>query len=249
MTSSRSAFTPGDTRPSREPRVFVAAPASTGAAPRPFTGMDLSRREDTEELRRIRESARTEGYAAGWAHGMRQAAQQAAVELEAQREAAHEAARRDREERRAARNRAEEALVTAADALRAEREPSIGALADSVLALALDLAGAVLDREVALMDSPAGEAVRRALRPLDGDKPVTVRVHPDDLSTLVGDGLKGRHASSDAELVSYQPDPTLSPGDAIARQGDTEVDAGLRASVARALEALVGGEGAAGALA
>ncbi|ABS03138.1 FliH/SctL family protein [Kineococcus radiotolerans] len=245
-TSSR-AFTPADTRPgTREPRVFVAVPAATSTSPRGFVGLDLTGRDDSEALQRVRESARTEGYAAGWAAGMRQAAEKAAAELERQREAAETAARLDREERRAARNRAEEALFTAGEALRAEREPGIGALADTVLELALELAGAVLDREVTLAGSPVHDAVQRALRPLDGEKPVTVRVNPADLSALTGDALKGRHASSDADLVTYLPDPTVQPGDAVARQGDTEVDAGLRASVSRALEALVGTEGSSG---
>ncbi|WP_432564105.1 FliH/SctL family protein [Kineococcus sp. SYSU DK003] len=236
-------FQVADTRPAsaRAPRTFVAAPSTAGGAtPRDFVGVDLSAREDTEAVARLREQARTQGYAAGWAAGMRQAAEKATAELEAQREAAHVAARLDREERRGARNRAEEALLLAAQALQGEREPTVGALADTVLELALELAGAVLDREVQLMDSPVGEAVRRALRPLDGEKPVTVRVNPADLSALTGDRLKGRHASTDAELVTYLPDPTVQPGDAFARQGDTEVDAGLRASVARALGALVG---------
>lgn len=249
MTSSRS-FVRADPGPAttREPRVFVAVPAATSTSARGFVGLDLAAREDTEELARLREKARTEGYAAGWAAGMRQAAERAAAELEAQKEAAHVAARLDREERRAARDRAEEALLRAAQALQGERDPSVGALADTVLELTLELAGAVLDREVQLMDSPVGEAVRRALAPLDGEKPVTVRVNPADLSALTGDGLKGKHAGADAALVTYLPDPAVQPGDAIARQGDTEVDAGLRASVSRALAALVG-EGADGDLA
>jgi flagellar assembly protein FliH len=250
MTSSRDSFLIADTRPApRAPRTFVAAPAAARGAERAFTGLDLSGRDDSEAVQEVRRQARTEGYAAGWAAGMRQAAEKAAAELELQREAAHTAARLEREERRAARDRAEEALFAAGEALRAEREPGIGALADTVLELALELAGAVLDREVTLGDSPVREAVLRALRPLDGEKPVTVRINPADLSALTGDALKGRHASADADLVSYLPDPTVQPGDAIARQGDTEVDAGLRASVSRALEALVGAEGSTGALA
>jgi len=234
-------FTPAfATTPSaRDPRLFVAE-ASVATAEKAFTGLDLTERDNSEAVRAVREQARTEGYSAGWAAGMRQASVKAAAELEAQKDAAHTAARLDRDERRASRNRAEEALMAAADALRAEREPAIGALADTVLELALELAGAVLDREVQMMDSPVGEAVRRALAPLDGEKPITVRLHPEDLSALVGDGLKGRHALADAELVTYLPDTTVQPGDAFARQGETEVDAGLRASVARALGALVG---------
>ncbi|WP_380161810.1 FliH/SctL family protein [Kineococcus sp. R86509] len=250
-TPSRDTFRVADTKPTttREPRVFVAAPAAAPGFERAFTGLDLGDREDSDAARQVREQARTQGYAAGWAAGMRQAAEKAAAELDAQREAAHAAARAEREERRASRNRAEEALFAAGEALRAEREPSIGALADTVLELALELAGAVLDREVSAMDSPVQEAVLRSLRPLEGEKPVTVRVNPADLSALMGDSLKGRHALADADLVSYQSDPTVQPGDAVARQGDTEVDAGLRASVSRALAALVGDEGPAGVLA
>ena len=242
---TRSGFAPADTTPApRAPRTFIATPSTSGggpdAPPRPFTGIDLPRgAADTEALAKVRESAR----AAGWAQGLRQAAERAAAELDAQRRGAQEAARRDDAERRAARERAETALPAAAGALRAERNPSTGALADTVLELALDLAGAVLDREVGLMASPVAEAVRRALRPLDEELPVTVRVHPSDLSALTGDGLKGGPVSADAERVTYLPDTSLSPGDAIARQGDTEVDAGLRASVSRALEALVGSGG------
>lgn len=240
----RPAFGSADARPAaREPRTFAAS-ATTGsqgpAAPRAFVGLDLTERENSQAVQAVREQARTEGYAAGWASGMRQASLRAAAELEAQQAAAHAAARLDRDERRAARNRAEEALLAAGDALRAERDPAIGALADTVLELALELAGAVLDREVQMMDSPVGEAVRRALAPLDREKPVTVRINPADLMALTGDGLKGRHATADAELVTYLPDTTVQPGDAVARQGETEVDAGLRASVARALGALVG---------
>lgn len=248
MTSSRNAtgngFSPADTRPgTRVPRMFVAAPAGSGdPTPRPFTGITLpGAAGESDAVRAVRESARTAGYAAGWAAGMRQAADTAAAELHARRRAAEEAARVDHLERRAARERAEQAILGAADALRSERAPSVGALADTVLELALDLAGAVLDREVTLMPSPVAAAVERALRPLDDELPATVRVHPSDLSALTG-GLKGGESGADAERVTYLPDISLLPGDAIARQGDTEVDAGLRASVARALEALVGAD-------
>ncbi|WP_432493385.1 FliH/SctL family protein [Kineococcus gypseus] len=234
------------------------AGARTGGQPRPFTGLQLPRSAaDEAALRAERESARTAGWAAGWAAGMRRAAEEAAAERLAARHAAQEAARAAETARAAALARAESALAAAAAALRAEREPAVAALADTVLELALDLAGAVLDREVSLMASPVGEAVQRALRPLDARLPVTVRVHPDDLLALTGDGrpggagtvgdLKGADGAADAGRVSFLPDPTVTPGDAIARQGDTDVDAGLRASVARALEALVSPDAAAAA--
>ncbi|NAZ87419.1 FliH/SctL family protein [Kineococcus indalonis] len=253
------AFRPADTSPARTARSFVAAPGGGAgtAQPRAFTGIRLPRSPaDEEALRAEREAARTAGYAAGWAAGMRQAAEEAAAERLAARHAAQEAARAQAAAQAAALARAEAAVRSAADALRAERQPTVAALADTVLELALDLAGAVLDREVSLMASPVHEAVQRALRPLDATLPVTVRVHPDDLAALTGDGRTGAGATgealkdgagaADAGRVSFLPDPTVTPGDAIARQGDTDVDAGLRASVARALEALVSPEAATG---
>ncbi|MCI2240610.1 flagellar assembly protein FliH [Paenibacillus sp. TRM 82003] len=258
-TGSPRAFRPADTSPSTGPRPFVTAPGGgVGSQPRAFTGMRLPRSAaDTEALRAEREAARTAGWAAGWAAGMRQAAEEAAADRLAARQAATAAAAAHEAQRAAALARAESAVRQAADAISAQRLPAVAALADTVLELALELAGAVLDREVTLMASPVHEAVQRALRPLDDERPVTVRVHPDDLDALTGDGrtgedpagdaLKGAAGAADAGRVSFLPDPTVSPGDAIARQGDTDVDAGLRASVARALEALVSPDALAGA--
>ncbi|WP_432484532.1 FliH/SctL family protein [Kineococcus esterisolvens] len=252
-------FRPADTSPAPTPRAFVTAPGGGGASqPREFTGIQLPRNAaDTEALRAEREAARTAGWAAGWAAGMRQAAEEAAADRLAARQAAQDAARALAAQQAAALARAESAVRGAADALSAERLPTVAALADTVLELALELAGAVLDREVSLTASPVHDAVRRALRPLDDERPVTVRVHPDDLAALTGDGrtggdplgdqLKGTAPAADAGRVTFLPDPAVSPGDAIARQGDTDVDAGLRASVARALEALVSPDGPAGA--
>ncbi|WP_369069041.1 FliH/SctL family protein [Kineococcus terrestris] len=252
------AFVPADTAPARAPRTFVAAPASPGAGvPQRFTGFQVPRGPGDEEAARAqREAARAAGYAEGWAEGMRQASERAAAERLAERQASRASAAAHEAHRAQVLARAEGALLDAADAVRAEREPTVGALADTVLELALDLAGAVLDREVSLASSPVLEAVQRALRPLDATRPVTVRLHPQDLDALTGPegpgahhpsgaALKGPDGGADAQLVTYLPDPTLQPGDALARQGDTEVDAGLRASVARALEALVSPEAAA----
>lgn len=252
MTSSPEGHRPGrgfeiaDTRAgTRTPRRFIAAPAEAKGTVRAFRGLDLPTGAESEAARVARESARAAGYAAGWAQGLRQASEQAAAAAQAQQAEWDQADRLHDAQRQAARRRAEEALTHAARALRAERAPSVAELADTVLELALDLAGAVLDREVDLMPSPVRAAVERALRPLDDQLPVTVRVHPDDLSALTGDGrtdgaLKDGAAPADAGRVTYLPDASLSPGDAIARQGDTDVDAGLRAAVGRALAALVG---------
>ena len=236
------------TAPGQAARVFQAAPAAAGAAPREFDALRLpTSAAESEETARIRESARTAGFAEGWAQGMRASAVQAEADRRAALAAAQASAEAHEERRAALLRRAEAAVAAAAESLRAQRDPTVAELADTVLELACDLAGAVLDREVSLMASPVLEAVQRALRPLDATLPVTVRVHPEDHAVLVGDdptgeGFKESAAGADAPLVSFVSDRSLQPGDAIARQGNTEVDAGLRASVSRALEALVGAE-------
>ncbi|NIZ93657.1 FliH/SctL family protein [Kineococcus rubinsiae] len=243
MTSSpERGFTAASTAPASTPRVFVAAPgAGTGAAPRGERAFTTFEVPGNPEVEALRESARTAGYAAGWASGMQHASRRAAAERAADRAAADAVARAHDARRTAVLARAQEALAASADELRTRQDPLVGALADTVLELALDLAGAVLDRELEFATSPVRDAVQRALRPLDPGKPVTVRVHPEDLIALTGDGLKAAAPTADAPRVSFVADGGLQPGDAIARQGDTEVDARLRASVARALEALVSG--------
>ncbi|PPK94513.1 flagellar assembly protein FliH [Kineococcus xinjiangensis] len=239
----RSGFVAADTAPAPAPRTFVAAPAG-GGTPQAFNGMQLpTTGAAAEEAAKLRESAKTAGFAEGWAQGMRKAAEQAALDRAADRSAAEASQRAHDAQRAAVLRRLELAVLAAADDLRDRRDPEVASLADTVLELACDLAGAVLDREVSLMADPVLEAVRRALRPLAPSEPVTVRVHPADLSVLVGDGLKEDGAPADAGLVTYVSDSSLQPGDAIARQGDTEVDASLRASVSRALDALAGNEG------
>lgn len=244
---SARGFVAADTAPAPAPRVFVATPVAApaaGAAQR-FEAYQVPGRPD-EAVVKVREAAKAAGYAQGWAAGLAQAAERAAVERAVEREMADLAARNAELHRVRALARAQDAVLAAARGLLDREDPHVGALADTVLELALDLAGAVLDRELSLTASPALDAVQRALRPLDPDQPVTVRVHPEDLSVLQGDDLKRTGGPAEAPSVSFASsvrftaDPTLQPGDAVAVQGDTEVDARLRASVSRALEALVG---------
>jgi len=247
MTSSPDpggrGFRPASTAPAPVPRVFIAAPAE--GAPRParaFEAFDVP--GGTEGTAKVREAARAAGYAEGWAAGMRQAASRAAAERAVEREMADLSARNAELARVTALQRVESAVLAAARRLQDREDPHVGALADTVLELALDLAGAVLDRELSLMESPVLDAVQRALRPLDPAQPVTVRVHPEDLVVLTGEGLKSSAAGAETRSVTapvtFVPDRTLQPGDAVAQQGDTQVDARLRASVTRALDALVG---------
>ncbi|MFB9376567.1 FliH/SctL family protein [Kineococcus gynurae] len=240
MTSSPDAFVPAALGPAaaNRPRVFAAAPVTTTSRPeRTFTTFEVP--ADPAAVR-VRESARAAGYAEGWSAGLRQAHERVEAERAAARVAEQEQAVREATQRAAVLRRSEDALLAAADELRARQDPTVGELADTVLALACDLAGAVLDRELALMDSPVLEAVKRALRPLEAADPVTVRVHPADLMGRPGDTLKDFAADADAGRVNFVADSSLHPGEAIARQGETTIDARLRASVARAVDALLG---------
>lgn len=255
VTPVRSAagFLAADTAPAPAPRVFVATPAAgpTAGTPRRFEAYEVPGRADDAQAK-VREAARAAGFAQGWSAGLRQASERAAAERAVEREMADLNARNAELHRATALARAQDAVLAAARALVDREDPHVGALADTVLELALDLAGAVLDRELSLTASPALDAVQRALRPLDPAQPVTVRVHPEDLSALEGDGLKRTGGAAEASSVSFASsvrftaDPTLQPGDAVAVQGDTEVDARLRTSVSRALEALVGTAATAG---
>ena len=177
-----------------------------------------------EELARLREHARAEGFAAGHAEGMTAAA---GVVAETQRAAAERLADvQARWERRmasataalaAAATRFEEASVPAADEI---RETVIG----TVLTLVEDLLG----HELALADSPALDAVRHALALCPADSPVVVRVHPDDLGEIPAEAL--------AELpdtVRVVGDAGIERAGAVAETGPRRIDAQLGAALER----------------
>jgi flagellar assembly protein FliH len=181
-----------------------------------------------EVVERVTANARAAGYAEGWAQGQREARAAAAVEQERVRAAQHEY----EQERAALVSHALGAVAAAANGLEARTVPVVAELAEQVLHAAVDLAEALLGRE--LSDSPERglDALRRvmALAPETGT--VTVRLHPDDLAAL---GAVPAFPGREIQLVA---DPGLAPGDAIAEQGTTSVDARLSEAVRRVREAL-----------
>jgi len=176
-----------------------------------------------EELDRLRQQAHAEGFAAGHAEGMRAAEE---VVAQTERAAAQRLAEvQARWERRmasaaaaltAAATRFEEASVPVADEV---RETIIG----TVLTLVEDLLG----RELALADSPALDAVRRALSLCPADAPAVVRVHPDDLGEIPEEAFAGL-----PDTVRVVGDPTIERAGAVAETGPRRIDAQL----SRALE-------------
>jgi flagellar assembly protein FliH len=177
-----------------------------------------------EELARLRQHAHAEGFTAGHAEGMTAAAQ---VVAETERAAAERLADvQARWERRmasataalaAAVARFDEASVPAADEV---RETVIG----TVLTLVEDLLG----RELAIADSPALDAVRRALSLCPSEAPAVIRVHPDDLAEIPVEAL-----AEMPDTVRIVGDITVERAGAVAETGSRRIDAQLSAALER----------------
>ncbi|MGY1820357.1 FliH/SctL family protein [Geodermatophilus sp. SYSU D00079] len=177
-----------------------------------------------EELARLRAHAHREGYAAGHAEGVQAAG---AVVAEAERAAeARLAEVQARWERRmvsataalgAAVTQLEEAAVPVADDVR-----------DSVISIVLTLVEDLLCRELAIADSPALDAVRRALTLCPADAPTVVRLHPDDLAELPVEALAELPAT-----VRVVGDLSVERAGAVAETGPSRVDAQLGTALER----------------
>ena len=177
-----------------------------------------------EELARLREQARQEGYAAGHAEGVEAAD---AVVAEAERAAqARLAEVQARWERRMV--SATAALGAAVDQLEAAAVPVAEDVRDSVITIVMTLVEDLLCRELALAEDPVVDAVRRALTLCPADEPTVVRLHPDDLAELPAEAL--------AELpdtVRVVGDRSVERAGAVAETGPTRVDAQLGAALER----------------
>ncbi len=182
-----------------------------------------------EELARLREHARQEGYAVGHAEGCEAAE---AVVAEAERAAeARLAEVQARWERRMV--SATAALGAAVAQLEQAALPVAEDVRESVMTVVLTLLEDLLGRELELAGSPALDAVRRALTLCPADAPAVVRLHPDDLREVPETAL--------AELpdsVRVVADPSVERAGAIAETGSSRVDAQLSAALERVREVL-----------
>ncbi|MCW2698479.1 MAG: flagellar assembly protein FliH [Blastococcus sp.] len=177
-----------------------------------------------DELARLRQQAREEGFAIGHAEGLTAAE---AVVAQVERAAADRLADvQARWERRmasataalgAAVTRLDEAALPVADDV---RETLIGA----TLTLVEDLLG----RELALADSPVLDAVRRALTLCPVDAPAVVRVHPDDLAELSADSLAAL-----PDTVRVVGDDQIERAGAVAETGVRRIDAQIGTALER----------------
>ncbi|SFL23078.1 FliH/SctL family protein [Geodermatophilus ruber] len=177
-----------------------------------------------EELARLREHAHREGYAAGYAEGSRAAE---TVVAEAERAAGERLAEvQARWERRLA--SATAALGAAVARLDEATAPVADDVRDSVLAVVLTLVEDVLCRELAIADSPALDAVRRALTLVPADAPAVVRLHPDDLAEIAAEDLAAL-----PDTVRVVADPAVERAGAIAETGPSRIDAQLGSALER----------------
>jgi flagellar assembly protein FliH len=177
-----------------------------------------------EELERLRRHAHGEGYAAGHAEGMTAAA---GVVAEAERAAAERLAEvQARWERRVASGVT--ALAAAATRFDEAATPVAEEIRETILGTVLTLVEDLLGRELALADSPALDAVRRALTFCPADAPSVVRVHPDDLAEIPADAL-----ATLPETVRVVADAGVERTGAVAETGSRRIDAQLTAALER----------------
>ena len=220
------------------------APAEAPPVVRPVTLPDSTARADqsattrvglrlgevyAEQLARLREEARREGWATGHAEGLVAAEQ---VVRAAERAAEERlAAVQERWERRLA--TATAAMGAAAERLDAVTAPVLDGLRDDVIDMVVTLVGDLLGREVALATSPGMDAVRRALTLLPDDVPTIVRLHPDDLAEVPAEALAALPAS-----VRVIGDESVERAGAVAEAGTQRVDAQLSAALERVRQVL-----------
>jgi flagellar assembly protein FliH len=182
-------------------------------------------------LAEARAAAHAAGYTAGWASGIRAAQAEAAVEaLRCRVEADQLLA-----EQRAEVQRCIAGLDAAAASLEQQSLPTVQQLETLLLESAFAVAEALVGH--ALRDDAvrAPAALARVLALAPAGEPLTVRVSPADHAVLTASGEPDPVSSRPITLVA---DPALAAGDAVATTGATEIDARLRAGLARVREAL-----------
>jgi flagellar assembly protein FliH len=185
-----------------------------------------------EELTRLREFARQEGFSAGHAEGVA-AAGQVVAEAEAAA-AARLADVQARWERRMA--SATAALEAAVAALDAAVVPTADDVRDTVVDGVLTLVEDLLGRELSTSTTAGVDAMRRALTLVPADAPAVVRLHPDDLALVPPHALAALPAS-----VTVVGDDGVERAGAVAECGPRRVDAQLSTALARVRAVLSGG--------
>lgn len=188
-------------------------------------------------IEQARGQARAVGYAQGWSQGAREAADSGAAERAAAQAdlQATLAAQRQRADS------AVQALHAAAAQLRQTTMTITDQIEDQILAAAVELAEALLGRALRDPEVAAPAALARVLRLAPANEPVTVWLNPTDHGTLTdpaGTALIGSVEGATGRGITFETDPGLQAGDALARCASTTIDARLAEGVARLREYL-----------
>jgi flagellar assembly protein FliH len=218
--------------PDRNP-VLRGTVAESAAAAR--FAVDLRRDEpiESEALERARKQASTAGYAEGWARGQREAA----VAADAAAARAHALEQAHDQRRAVALAQAINALGRAVTELETQLMPTFTELQDVLLAHAFELAEAIVGRSLDDPQRRGADALRRAMAAAPETGNLTVSLHPDDFTSLIGDS-EPSDFDYEGRRVILRPNATLRPGDATAETGMATIDATITAAVDRAREAL-----------
>lgn len=126
------------------------------------------------------------------------------------------------------------AFGAALDQLRAVDQVRLEHLEQHVLALAYGVAEAIVGRELALAESPARDALARALALVPERGDVLVRVHPIDADSLRS------HAALPGREVLVVDDPDIERGGCVLQVGACRIDAQVGPALARVRSVLLG---------
>lgn len=209
----------------------LSGASSSGAGP----DFQITGGAPAELLESALRQARAVGYAQGWSQGLREASAGEAVLAEQARVEREIAAR----EQAAGVASAVQAVLRAADQVRQTVVEVTDELSDRMLTAAVELATVLLGQQLTDPATAATAAVRRVLHEVPDGQPVTIRLSTQDYATLTGPDGPELIAAIDATAqgrISLECDPTLAPGDALARWAATSVDARLTAALARLRE-------------
>jgi flagellar assembly protein FliH len=187
----------------------------------------------SELLESAQQQARAVGYAQGWTQGLREAAAGQAV-LAEQVRIEQQAAAREQAERVGS---AVQAVLRAAEQVQQTLVEVTDQLSDQMLAATVELAAVLLGQQLADPEVAAAAVLRRVLPEVPDGQPVTIRLSPTDYDTLTGPvGVELLTSLQAADRVSFESDPSLAVGDAIARSAATSIDARLTVALARLRE-------------
>jgi flagellar assembly protein FliH len=184
-------------------------------------------------LESARSQAQAAGYATGWAQGVREAKAQMAADAESARLRAEQT----EAQRVAAITRGLGALDRAVTELERRALPTVEQIEDTVVEMAVAIAEAVLGHELRRRnDRVVIQAMARILALAPANEDVTIRLSPQDHAALQAAEVVAGFGSN--RTISLIAAPELSPGDAVAICGATEIDGRIQPALQRLRELL-----------